>query len=149
MGNVKVCKAKNHDGQWIFGYPFVKGGIAYIMNDGVEYEIDEATLCYPTGAKDIDDFDLYVGDIIDDFGNGEYALDKEHPNYDPGQAFPPLKKIPGSDERLCVIVWEDGRIAVYCPSIGYSYNIAPLSSPLNKTKYRSNIHDVDIAAIAL
>ena len=58
-------RGKNTDGDWVFGY-FVnsKRITAIIDNDDVEYEVDPQTVGQFTGFKDVDNTDIYKGDIV-------------------------------------------------------------------------------------
>lgn len=129
-------KAKTKDTrEWVFGF-FVKypdgKSVIFSKDRWEQYEVDEDTLCQSTNEIDIDFRELYVGDMIDDFGGGLWIPDPD--NID-GKYINN-----GSKERIGIIVFEDGRNCIRTKEMSYSYNISN-GSKLSEMKYYGNIYD--------
>ena len=128
-------KAKRLDTkEWVYGY-FVKypDGKSVIFSEG-QFEgigVDENTLCQSTGEVDIDFKELFIGDVVNDFGGGVFEPDPETGNY---------IETSGNNTRLGIIVFEEGRTCIRTKEMSYSYNLSN-ASRLNDMQYVRNIYD--------
>ena len=135
------CKAVSKESKWVYGYPFVKssGDVMMYCEGDVVVEIFGDSICYNTNEPDRNGKELFIGDIINDFGGGEFVTDLEHPDYHPSQAFPAMKQI-GDTTRLGTIILEGGTIRIVTSDLEYAYNISN-GSPMNEMEFVSNQHD--------
>ena len=113
--HILKCKAVSITGQWVNGYPFIsENGISFMHCENEEIiAIYPTSICYGLGAKDKNGRELYIGDIVNDFGGGVLDVDEEHPDYHP---FMPLilmksktqhvfkRNIKGVGTRHCPII---------------------------------------------
>lgn len=136
------CKAVSLTGEWVFGYPYKRGTDIFMvplvgMSD---VQIVPNTICYSIMENDMDGRELFIGDIINDFGGGLYVTDTEHPDYHPMQAFPPVKQT-GDSTRLGTIIWEEGCPKIETAALDYAYMFGSPAAPVSSFRYVGNQYD--------
>lgn len=113
-------KAKNLNSEWVFGYPFIKAGKSFIINENdIEIEINPDTVCYHLGEFDRNNNPVYTNDFIDDFGGGVFIKDPNSINPD----FPNYIQT-GNPERLGEVIIKDGTIRIRTKDAGYDFNLS-------------------------
>jgi len=125
------------DNNWVEGYfvKFDKDGAGIILPESVPLSIslifvDEDTVCQSTGETDVDGRELFIGDMINDFGGGTYVENRQTG----------LMEIQGDTTRHGIIVFEDGTTRIRTKEMSYSYNLSK-GVLLSKMKFVSNIFD--------
>lgn len=131
---------KLNGSDWVIGYYVKRSSTKSCIIDsrGKEYEIIPQTICLALDAQDKNGRELFVGDMINDFGGGTLVADKSLISYSPNQAFPVMKQT-GDTTRIGIIIREDGRICIKTKEMSYAYNISN-GSPFSKMEYVDNIH---------
>jgi hypothetical protein len=134
MLNEVKFKAKTKDTrEWVFGF-FVKypdgKSFIYSIDSWGNYEVDEDTLCQSTNEVDIDFRELFVGDMVNDFGGGLYVYNDETGNHE----------VEGDTTRIGIIVFEEGRNCIRTKEMNYSYNLSN-GAKLCDMQYYGNIYD--------
>ncbi len=141
--NAIIAKAiSKTENKWTLGFPVVKAsGETVIFNPDNDSQtpVYPDTVCYSLLECDKNGRELFIGDIINDFGGGTPVVDKKHPDYDPAMAFPPVKYL-GDITNLGTIILIDGTIRIETATLSYAYNISH-GSPLSKMEYHSNQYD--------
>lgn len=140
--NILLCKAvSKNQKKWVYGYPVKQqsGDVFIYKSDGEKELVFSDTICYCLNETDKNNQELYIGDIVNDFGGGVHVVDKEHPQYHPSLYSPPTK-VEGDTTRLGTIVLEDGTIRIETAAIGYAYNISN-GAPLNEMEFAGNQYD--------
>ena len=139
-------KGKRIDtGEFVYGCPIIHSdgtGAIFVSEDDSTLFVEADSIRRFINAHDKNGAELYIGDIINDFGGGTHVTDKDSPEYHPTQAFPPTKVI-GDRTRLGEIVEEDGTVRIKT-RLPYSYNLSNASKLSEMEKVGDNYNNPEL-----
>ncbi|OHT44446.1 YopX family protein [Flavobacterium tructae] len=119
--------------EWVYGY-FVKypdgSGSIFLVDQYDSFPVDPNTVCQSTLEYDKNYKELFIGDMINDFGGGI-----SYENEVTGEW-----EVRGDNTRIGIIVFEEGRTCIKTKEMSYSYNLSN-ASKLCDMEYIGNIYD--------
>lgn len=135
-----IAKAVSTKGEWVYGYPVMVDERQELFVGNISTEIIQDTICYCINSTDKNGRELYVGDIVNDFGGGitypDYIAKEMGHEVPDGQEWITI----GDDTRLGTIIHEDGTIRIETNDLDYAYNISN-GAKLSDMEYHGNTFD--------